>query len=162
MIQRIQSLFLIGVVLCMTAVFFMPLWEKTKQTEDIQLVLDVYHLTTYHILADAPKEISNIKNVMYIAGLFGAAGLVALISIFQFKNRMRQVKLGALTALLLMGGIVAEVMILYRAEVLFDPGIKGHFQIGFFIPLAALVLNSLANRFIRKDEKLVRSVDRIR
>jgi hypothetical protein len=61
-----------------------------------------------------------------------------------------------------MGGIVAEVMILYRAEQLFDTGMKGDFEIGFFVPLLALIFNSLANRFIRRDEKLVRSVDRIR
>jgi len=30
------------------------------------------------------------------------------------------------------------------------------------MPVAALLFNVLANKFIRKDEKLVRSVDRIR
>ena len=33
---------------------------------------------------------------------------------------------------------------------------------GLFLPAAALICNMIANRFIRKDERLVRSVDRIR
>jgi divalent metal cation (Fe/Co/Zn/Cd) transporter len=38
----------------------------------------------------------------------------------------------------------------------------GTYQIGFWTILVAMVANMLANRFIRKDEALVRSVDRIR
>jgi len=38
----------------------------------------------------------------------------------------------------------------------------GTYQIGFWAILVAMVSNMLANRFIRKDEALVRSVDRIR
>ncbi|MDH3711846.1 MAG: DUF4293 domain-containing protein [Cyclobacteriaceae bacterium] len=31
-----------------------------------------------------------------------------------------------------------------------------------YLPAVALILNLLANRFIRRDESLVRSVDRLR
>ena len=37
-----------------------------------------------------------------------------------------------------------------------------NFDISFFLPIAGIILNMLANRFIRKDEELVRSVDRLR
>ncbi len=40
--------------------------------------------------------------------------------------------------------------------------VAGSYQVGFWAVLVAMVLNMLANRFIRKDEALVRSVDRIR
>ncbi|WP_332913669.1 DUF4293 family protein [Algoriphagus boritolerans] len=40
--------------------------------------------------------------------------------------------------------------------------VAGSYQLGFWAILAAMVCNMLANRFIRKDEALVRSVDRIR
>jgi len=36
------------------------------------------------------------------------------------------------------------------------------FGIGFFLPVVALVLNALANRFIQRDERLVRDADRLR
>ena len=38
----------------------------------------------------------------------------------------------------------------------------GGYQFGLFLPAIALFFNSLALRFIRKDEKLVRSMDRLR
>jgi hypothetical protein len=38
----------------------------------------------------------------------------------------------------------------------------GSYEIGFWSILVAMVMNMLANRFIKKDEALVRSVDRIR
>ena len=38
----------------------------------------------------------------------------------------------------------------------------GEYQVGFFLTPVAAICNILANRFIRRDEKLVRSVDRIR
>ncbi|MFZ4786296.1 MAG: DUF4293 family protein, partial [Flavobacteriales bacterium] len=39
---------------------------------------------------------------------------------------------------------------------------KFHFGMSFFLPFVALVFNWLAAKNIRKDEALVRSVDRIR
>ena len=39
---------------------------------------------------------------------------------------------------------------------------NGAYQIGFWAILAAMVCNMLANRFIRKDVALLKSVDRIR
>ena len=42
-----------------------------------------------------------------------------------------------------------------------DPD-KGDFMIGFYVPMLAILLNFAANRFIKKDEALVRSVDRLR
>jgi len=38
----------------------------------------------------------------------------------------------------------------------------GAYGYGLYIPVAAMLLNLIANRLIRRDEKLVRSVDRIR
>jgi hypothetical protein len=33
---------------------------------------------------------------------------------------------------------------------------------GLYLPIAAMICNILANRFIRRDENLVRSADRMR
>jgi hypothetical protein len=38
----------------------------------------------------------------------------------------------------------------------------GERGVGFYLPLLALILNFSANRLIRNDEQLVRSMDRIR
>ena len=41
-------------------------------------------------------------------------------------------------------------------------GAPGEREAAFYLPFLALVLNAFANRFIRRDEQLVRSVDRLR
>jgi hypothetical protein len=43
-----------------------------------------------------------------------------------------------------------------------DPSAQVEDQIGMFIPMGAGLFGLLANYFIRKDEKLVKSMDRLR
>jgi hypothetical protein len=52
--------------------------------------------------------------------------------------------------------------ILWQGQTLIQNQQQGEFSAGFFIPLAALFLNNMANRFIRRDFNLLKSVDRIR
>lgn len=64
---------------------------------------------------------------------------------------------------LVMVGLVATVFLTTNGinqEIAAE--VAGSYQPGFWAILAAMVCNMLANRFIRKDEALVRSVDRIR
>jgi hypothetical protein len=49
-----------------------------------------------------------------------------------------------------------------QAKPLFDPAEMGTFGVGFYGLITAIVANFLANRFIRKDEKFVRSQERMR
>ena len=98
----------------------------------------------------------------YLAALALAAVLVAWISIFQFKNRLNQMKLGALNALIMASCLGLSFYIIAQNESSFSPETSGTISLGFYLPAFAMLLNILANRFIRKDEKLVKSVDRIR
>jgi hypothetical protein len=41
-------------------------------------------------------------------------------------------------------------------------GQHGQYLIGTYLPMGAMVCNLIANRFIRRDENLVRSADRLR
>jgi ABC-type sulfate transport system permease component len=50
----------------------------------------------------------------------------------------------------------------FQANEDFNPAVGGAFVLGFYSIALGLILNLVANRFIRKDEMLVRSVDRIR
>ena len=88
--------------------------------------------------------------------------LVGLYTIFQYKKRLLQIKLGAVNAFIIMAFVATATYFIYTGENQIGFESRGVFHVGYFLPLAALLLNSLANRFIRKDEKLVRSVDRIR
>jgi len=164
MIQRIQSLFLLGVVLCMGLMLYFPLWEKDNDTHTQKMALNVYHLRTY--LSDGIEPVQwkedNVQPVYYVAVAASIAALIALYSIFLFRDRKFQMKLGAINALVIMITVVVAVFLIYSGENELGQGDKGSFYPGFYLPLGALIFNSLANRFIRKDDKLVRSVDRIR
>ncbi len=164
MIQRIQTLFLLGVAICMGLMLVFPLWEKDNDTHSKKISLDVYYLRNY--VSESTEIVSweeeQIQPVYYIAGIAGLAALLALYSLFRYDNRKLQMKLGALNALLIMIDVVLVVYLIYTGEKEMGQSSKGAFHVGFYLPLAALIFNSLANRFIRKDEKLVRSVDRIR
>ena len=52
--------------------------------------------------------------------------------------------------------------ITHTANALINPEVNGAFVTGFWAIFGGMICNLLANRFIRKDEMLVRSVDRIR
>jgi uncharacterized membrane protein YhdT len=102
------------------------------------------------------------KDNYYIGALLLLTALNSLFIIFQYKKRMLQVKLSGLNYLLLSGVLVAYYLTIKEDNgLLTDPG-RGQFLIGFYVPVIAILLNFLVIRFIRKDEALVRSVDRIR
>lgn len=91
--------------------------------------------------------------------LFMASSLLTLITIFQFKKRQLQFVLGRLTILI--------NFILVGILVYFAQNLSGEMQvsekgIGLLIPIFTIVFVALANKAIKKDEELVKSVDRLR
>lgn len=166
MIQRIQTVFLILLAIAMICMLFLPLWSKTDVATGETVVLTAWNLKS-HILNDE-GEITGAGSVpqtgtIVIGFLAIAAAVIAVYEIFQYKSRLNQMKLGMLNSLLIGGTFVAEF---YYARVvgvdLVTGTDNGSFQAGFYMPVLALVLNSLANRYIKRDEALVRSVDRLR
>jgi hypothetical protein len=156
MIQRIQSVFLLLLALSMLAILVLPIWQETVPQTNQQVELTAFQLTNN--AAAQPTSTSSIA----IAILAIISAGVALYEIFQFKNRLTQMKLGMLNTLLIaitMGAIIYYS--LYVGEDI-NPAIEGAREPGFYVPVVALLLNALSNRFIRRDEQLVRSVDRLR
>lgn len=85
--------------------------------------------------------------------------LIVIVAIMQFKNRQNQFVLNRVAILIqffLLGFFV------YRALSMPGEGLTSEKGIGAFVPIVSIVLLALANRAIKKDEDLVKSVDRIR
>ena len=90
-------------------------------------------------------------------------GLSALVAIFLFRNRVLQLKLSYLV-------IVLSVLVLVVAAVLFYNEAKNLIEskgeikdsIALYMPFVSIVFAILAVRFIGRDEKTVRSMDRLR
>ncbi len=163
MIQRIQSVFLLVVSGVMIGMFFMPMWQKVDLNVSEIATLDVFTLRYEQFTPDTGgRQLMWKKDVFYIAIVAGVAAAVALLSIFQFKNRLRQIQLGALNSLLIAVTMGLSLYLIIKTEKMIAPEAQGSYLLGFYLPVVALFCNMMANRFIRKDEKLVRSADRIR
>lgn len=91
----------------------------------------------------------------------GAIVLVIMgaLSIFSFKNRKRQILLNTISIIInaLLIGVLAYWLLNLSGGIHFpEKGIEPIF------PLIAVICLLIANVYIRKDERLVKSVDRLR
>jgi peptidoglycan/LPS O-acetylase OafA/YrhL len=136
MIQRIQSIYLLVVALATGVLpFWLPLWY----TADL-------------------VEIFAASELWILLVFLGGAAL-ALIALFSFKTRQHQFVLNRFNILLnlfLLGSFVFRTLKLSGEAAVSEKGI------GLLIPVFSIVLLVLANKAIRKDEELVKSVDRLR
>lgn len=136
MIQRIQTLFLLlAAIVSGGLIFVFELWTTPESVK---------------IFA---------KNINYVFALFLVSALLSILSIASFKNRKSQFMLGRLNIILnffLLGLFVYQSLNLSGETVVSEKGI------GIFLPIVSIVFLALANKAIKKDEDLVKSVDRLR
>ena len=157
MIQRIQSVFLLLLALCMLSMLALPLWHKADGLTHQELTLTAWSLDGTGM--SAPK---GLGPVFLIASLAIASAVTAVREIFMFRKRFGQLKLGMLNLLFIVATFGLAFYFSNKGEALLNPKLEGQFQPAFYLPTLALMLNLLANRFIRRDEQLVRSADRLR
>lgn len=154
MIQRIQTIYLLMVMLLMAVLCFLPLFDFTGSDQLI---------STFSTMGiESSQAESHTWGVLTIAAL---AAIVPLINIFLFKKRKLQIKLCHLTTFLIIFFYVTVAAYLYaytnkNGIDIFTIGIQPH--IALTMPLIALIFNLLSIKRIKKDEKLIRSLDRIR
>ena len=140
MIQRIQSIILLLAAGAFGALFALPIAATAEPSAQ-------------GIFADS---VYNLADSTILMALVGLGVLIALIALFSFKNRKRQMLIGYLGMLTAVGIAVASFVMLSQSET------TSTYQAGMFVPAVAVVLFAVANHFIRKDDKLVRSMDRLR
>jgi hypothetical protein len=136
MLQRIQTVYLIIAAIISAGLIF------------------VFHLWTTN--ADVPFFAKD--NVTYLALFLGSAFL-SLVTIMNYKNRKFQFVLGRLNIILnfILLGLFVYQSLNVSGEA--DVSEKG---IGILLPIFSIVFLVLANKAIKKDEDLVKSVDRLR
>lgn len=98
------------------------------------------------------------EDVIVLLILFLLSTVLSLSSIFLFKNRKFQMQLGLLNILL---NILLVGYLAYSLSNL-PGGFDSEKGIGLLAPFISIMLLIIANRYIKKDEKLVKSVDRFR
>lgn len=159
MIQRIQTVFLFLVVVAMVLVMTFPIWHQLNPGQTQMMTLNAWSMTTTDVESGEVVESSSKLFIGILAII--AAGL-AVFSIFQYKNRTKQMMINMINSLVMVVNVGLIVWTTHSANEVFNPAVSGAFVVGFWSILGGMFMNLLANRFIRKDEMLVRSVDRIR
>jgi TRAP-type uncharacterized transport system fused permease subunit len=147
----------------MIATLFFPIWEKRDFVNNEIITINAFQLTYESYDPNTgEKTLISSKNTIVVSILAILAAAVAAFSIFQYNNRLNQIKLGALNALLMAATLGSAFYFIYKSEELLPNTVEPSYLFGFYTIMIGLVFNMLANRFIRKDENLVRSADRIR
>jgi glucan phosphoethanolaminetransferase (alkaline phosphatase superfamily) len=136
MLQRIQTIYLLLAFIITGALpFVFPLWKIEE------------------------KEYYFMSNVIYTA-LFGLSTALTLLSIISFKKRQQQFVFNRLNIIL---NLILLGLFIYRSLNLSGEAVQvSEKGIGMFLPIVSIVMLVLANKAIKKDEDLVKSVDRLR
>ncbi|NHM01647.1 DUF4293 domain-containing protein [Flavobacterium difficile] len=136
MLQRIQSVYLfICILISGVLPFFIKIWTSSNKTA---------------VFATDHK--------LYI-GLFLISAVLAATSIFGYKKRQNQFVINRLNMIL---NFIIIGLFVYHSQTLSGEAKVSEKGIGMLLPIFSIVFLALANKAIKKDEDLVKSVDRIR
>ncbi|MDT0651735.1 DUF4293 domain-containing protein [Autumnicola edwardsiae] len=136
MLQRIQTIYLfLAAIVSLGLIFVFYLWENSI------------------------GETIYAEDELMVFIMFLLSGALSLISVFMFRNRKLQFVLGRLNIILnffLLGLFVYWLLNVPGEKDISEKGI------GMLLPVISIVFLVLANKAIKKDEDLVKSVDRLR
>ena len=137
MLQRIQTIYLLlAFVVTGVLPFLIPLWKMANG-----------------------KDYYFMQNQAYVV-ILGLSTTLSLLSIVSYKKRQNQFVIGRLNIIL---NLILLGLFVYRSlNVSGETIAVSEKGIGMFLPIVAIVLLVLANKAIKKDEDLVKSVDRLR
>ncbi|CAL2077495.1 MULTISPECIES: DUF4293 domain-containing protein [Tenacibaculum] len=145
MIQRKQSIYLlIAVLISAGLTAFCSIWTKSEADTPVYIIN----------LFSGASFLEKITPV-----LFFLSALLSAVTLFLFKNRELQFVLGRVNILInffLLG------ILIYLSQTLSGETLVSEKGIGMFFPILVILLLVLANKAIKKDEDLVKSVDRLR
>lgn len=160
MIQRIQTVYLLftAILTGLAAWFELAIYYSGD--------LEIFRYDLFGNRATSDGELFVPGNWMVQVVIVALSTLLAIFTIFKFKNRKLQLKLGQFNYLLLVA-IILSIYFSVRNLVNLSPvsdfeNVKAVYWIGFYMPVAAIAFQFLANRGIKKDEALVKSVERLR
>ncbi len=136
MIQRIQTIYLVIAAIIMGALY---MWFPMVLGEDGSVIID--------------------RKEPLVLGLIFISIALAIISILSFKKRQLQFVLNRLN---IISNFILLGVFVYRSLTLSGETLVSEKGIGVLLPIISIVFLVLANKAIKRDEALVKSVDRLR
>lgn len=154
MIQRIQSVFLLVITVISLTIVNSDSPFYVEKSGDIEIAVD-YNSTE----VTGNEEPFSGQNTGLVYFLY-VIGILSFIAIFLYKNRKLQMRL--IMALLVLICLVLVNMYWYSFHMDYNKNAQTTLKLMALVPISMLLLGFLAFRGVQKDEKLVRSLDRIR
>ena len=156
MIQRIQSVFLLVAAIVTVILLFISIG-------DIYTAEYQYTFTCFNVHLPDGKV---VMSTLYIALILIVSACISIYAIFKYKDRMKQTRIVSLNMLIFLIAIMMMIWLfpdfLFQRKGLMQEGDIFRFNYWIMIFVIPPVCMFLANFFIRKDERLVRSADRLR
>ncbi len=145
MIQRKQSIWLLLVALLNAGVFY----------------FDLYHM---HTMVNGVDTLGQLRVADHYPSLIIAVviTLLPLVTIFMYGNRKQQMRMIAYSLVAESAFITLVLTRVTRLEKLPVPPSSGSYWIGAVLPIVAVIFLIMAMLGVRKDDKLVKSMDRLR
>ena len=152
MIQRIQSVYLLLVAILLVVALCLPVGQFIGPDGIAAHVFKPLGVT----LADG-----NFQSTWGLFGILLLSAIIALCTIFLFRNRMLQVRMTVFGSLLLIGYYIAFFAFMF---ILKNDLNAMAFQLGWALclPAVCIILNYLAFRAIYRDVLMVTAADRLR
>lgn len=152
MIQRIQSVYLLVVTVLLVVAMCMPVGDFIGADGVTSYVFKPLGVS----LADGSSH-----STWGLFGILLLSAIIALCTIFLFRNRMLQVRMVIFSSILLIGYYVAFGVFLYVLQGDLE---AMTFRVGWALclPVVAIILNYLSFRAIYRDEMMVKAADRLR
>jgi hypothetical protein len=151
MIQRIQTLYLLLIVILSSITAFLPVAGLINSATNIKYILDFNGIST------AEAHVVNTWALSVISLIIPA---IALLTVFLYKKRLLQIRLSIFNTIIMAGYYGLLFIYLWQASKQLNA--DWYLEIISAFPLICIILNFMSIRSIGKDEALVKSLNRIR
>ena len=148
MIQRIQTLYLLLVAFVMIAMLFFPLGYVSNEG-GASSMLNVFGLH---------GQDNSVAWFLFVLPVI--CTLLSVLTIFFYNRRKLQIKLGYITLFVFVLFYICGGFLLWNLKQQCNINIS--YTIVCIFPLIAFILEILAIKGIKKDDKLIRSLNRLR
>lgn len=143
MIQRIQTVYILLSIVATGLLFVLPVWTNDAATG---VSIGSIGAGTHIILM--------LVWLMMI--------LIQIVPMFLYKYRKRQITFCRISIFMNLIFILLALIFINEEKSLLNDFSIQNFRIGALLPFLSILFLFLANKNIRKDEELVRSMDRLR
>lgn len=158
MIQRVQTLYLaIAIILLSIVTFGSELFSFVGESS--RFTFSSYGIVEYDLI-DA--SVIGKQNFPFFIGTI-ALILLCFLCVMSYKSLDRQFKLGRMVFFLYFAMLISVIVLsLYGDAMIHEETTKRELGLGYFLFVAGFPFTFLANTGIKRDKKLLDSLDRLR